>query len=250
MDKCAPNLTKYLGLCGVASRRRAAELVRAGRVAVDGEVVTDPARRVEPGARVTVDGRAAEPPAGFCYIMLNKPRGWVCSNADPHAEHLAVELIDRFPDRLLRSAGRLDKDSEGLIVFSDDGDYLEHVAHPRHQVTKLYDVTVARPLDDRALDAMLRGIADSGEVLRPLEVVRLSPRRYRFKLNEGKKREIRRLCAHFGAPVTRLRRIALGALELGDLEPGKYRELTADEVALSLRGDPAAQPGAPAHGNA
>ena len=243
MDQNCPNLAKYLGQCGVASRRRAAEIIRAGRVTVDGKVVTDPALRVAPECRVHVDGREAAPPERFHYIMMNKPRGWVCSNADAHAEHLAVELIDRFPGCFLRSAGRLDKDSEGLIVFSDDGGYLERVAHPRYQVTKLYEVAVENPLDDRSLAAMCRGVAESGELLRALEVVRLAPRLYRFRLNEGRKREIRRLCAFFGSRVTRLKRIALGGLALGALKPGEYRELAPDEVELTLRGDPAARRG-------
>ena len=243
MTEREPNLSKFLGRCGAASRRTAAELVRAGRVAVNGAVVTDPALRVGPEARVRVDGREATPPTRFHYIMMNKPRGWVCSNADAHAEHLAVELIDRFPGCFLRSAGRLDKDSEGLIVFSDDGDYLERVAHPRYQVTKLYEVAVEKPLDDRSLEAMCRGVAESGEILRALEAVRLAPRLYRFRLNEGKKREIRRLCAFFGSRVTRLKRIALGDLALGALGPGEYRELSPDEVAMTLRGDPAARRG-------
>lgn len=243
MDRSCPNLTKYLGQCGVASRRRAAEIIRSGRVAVDGEIVTDPALRVEPGRRVRVDGREATLPERFHYIMMNKPRGWVCSNADAHAEHLAVELIDRFPGCFLRSAGRLDRESEGLIVFSDDGGYLERVAHPRYLVTKLYEVAVENPLDDRALEEMRRGVAESGELLRVLEAVRLAPRLYRFRLNEGKKREIRRLCAFFGSRVNRLKRIALGGLALGALKPGEYRELSPDEVALTLRGDPAARRG-------
>ena len=243
MDPKSPNLTKYLGQCGVASRRRAAEIIRDGRVTVDGVVVTDPALRVASGSQVRVDGRAATPPEHFHYIMMNKPRGWVCSNADAHAEHLAVELIDRFPGCFLRSAGRLDKESEGLIVFSDDGDYLERVAHPRYQVTKLYEVAVENPLDDRSLAAMCRGVTESGELLRVLEAVRLAPRLYRFRLNEGKKREIRRLCAFFGSRVTRLKRIALGALAIGALKPGEYRELAPDEVAMTLRGDPAAHRG-------
>ena len=129
-----PNLTKYLGKCGVASRRRAEELIRAGHVTVNGAVTTDPAFRVGSGQVVAVDGRPAEVPREFRYVMLNKPRGYVCSNSDAYAEHLALELIDGFPGRFLRSAGRLDKESEGLIVFSDDGDYLERVAHPRHRL--------------------------------------------------------------------------------------------------------------------
>ena len=236
-----PNLTKYLGKCGVASRRRAEELIRAGRVTVDGTVTADPAFRVAPGRKVAVDGRPAEMPRAFHYVMLNKPRGYVCSNSDAHAGHLALELIDGFPGCFLRSAGRLDKESEGLIVFSDDGDYLERVAHPRHRVTKLYDVTVSRPLTGKDLAAMRSGIVDGGELLRVLEAQQISPGRLRIKLNEGKKREIRRLCAHLGAPVVVLRRIALGGLTLGDLKPGAYRELSEREVALSLTPDPAAE---------
>ena len=237
MEEREPNLTKYLGRCGVASRRRSEELIRAGRVTVDGRVVVDPAYRVADGQAVCVDGRAAVAPQKFRYVMLNKPRGYVCSNADAHAAHLAVELLDGFPGRFLRSAGRLDKESEGLIVFSDDGEYLERVAHPRYQVTKLYEVEVERPLADRDLAAMRSGVAEGGETLRVLEAERLTPRRYRFKLNEGKKREIRRLCACFGSPVVRLKRVKLGELELGDLASGEYRELTSDEVALTLRGN-------------
>ena len=235
-----PNLTKYLGKCGVASRRRAEELIRAGRVTVDGTVTADPAFRVAPGRKVAVDGRPAEMPRAFHYVMLNKPRGYVCSNSDAHAGHLALELIDGFPGCFLRSAGRLDKESEGLIVFSDDGDYLERVAHPRYMVTKVYEVEVTRPLTDAELAAMRSGVADGGEVLKVLEAQQPSPGRLRLKLNEGKKREIRRLCAGFGAPVVRLRRVALGGLTLGGLKAGEYRELSPDEVALSLRPDPAA----------
>ena len=236
-----PNLTKYLGMCGVASRRRAEELIRAGRVTVDGKVATDPALRVGASQVVTADGKAVTPPAAFHYIMLNKPRGYVCSNADAHAGHLARELITGLPQCFLRSAGRLDKDSEGLIVFSDDGAYLEFVAHPRHRVTKLYDVRVSRRLSEAELTAMRDGIEDDGELLRVLEVAQTAPGRLRIKLNEGRKREIRRLCAKVGAPVTRLRRIALGGLTLGDLKTGSWRELTPEEVAASLRQDPAAE---------
>jgi len=241
MDKAKdPNLTKYLGTCGVASRRRAEELIRAGHVTVDGTMTTDPAFRVGRGQVVAVDGRPAELPRSFHYVMLNKPCGYVCSNSDAHAEHLARELIDGFPGCFLRSAGRLDKDSEGLIVFSDDGDYLERVAHPRYMVTKVYEVAVTRPLTDAELAAMRAGVRDGGEVLKVLEAEQPSPGHLRLKLNEGRKREIRRLCAGFGSPVLKLRRVALGGLTLGGLKPGEYRELSPDEVALSLRPDPAA----------
>jgi len=236
-----PNLTKYLAGCGVSSRRKAEVLIRAGHVTVDGAVTTDPAFRVGEGRRVAVDGIPAVPPERFHYIMLNKPRGYVCSNSDAHAEHLALELIAAPPGCFLRSAGRLDKDSEGLIVFSDDGEYLERVAHPRHMVTKLYEVEVSRPLAASELAAMRAGVVDDGEVLKVLEVQQVAPGRLVIKLNEGKKREIRRLCASFGSPVSRLRRVALGGLTLGKLRPGEYRELSEEEVARSLCPDPAAE---------
>ena len=229
-----PNLGKFLSLCGAASRRGAVELIRAGRVGVNGAVETDPARRIAGGEVVTLDGTALSAPERFRYVMLNKPRGYVCSNCDRHAEKLAVDLLRKSCPGFLRSAGRLDKESEGLIVFSDDGAYLERVAHPRHMVCKRYEVTVARELAEADLKRMVEGIADDGEVLKVISVGRIGGNRYLFKLNEGKKREIRRLCRACGAPVLKLKRVALGALELGDLKSGEYRELSPEEVEKSL----------------
>ena len=229
-----PNLGKFLSLCGVSSRRGAVELIRAGRVSVDGRVETDPAHRVSPEEVVKLDGSVLSVPIRFRYVMLNKPRGYVCSNADAHAEKLAVDLLRGSYPGFLRSAGRLDKESEGLIVFSDDGDYLERVAHPRYMVSKRYEVTVARPLGEADMARMVAGVADGGEMLRVISVEPCGGSRYIFKLNEGKKREIRRLCLACGAPVLKLKRISLGALELGALKSGEHRELSAEEVEKSL----------------
>lgn len=229
-----PNLCKFLSRCGAASRRGALELIRAGRVSVNGAVEVDPAHRVADGEVVALDGRELAAPERFHYVMLNKPRGYVCSNADVHAEKLAVDLLRGSYPGFLRSAGRLDKESEGLIVFSDDGDYLERVSHPRHMVSKRYLVTVGRKLADADLKRMVAGIPDGGELLRVLAVESLGDNRYMFKLNEGKKREIRRLCLACGAPVLTLKRISLGGLELGALKSGEHRELSPDEVERSL----------------
>ena len=233
-DVREPNLGKFLSLCGVASRRGAVELIRSGRVGVNGVVELDPARRVSAGEVVTFDGAVLAVPERFRYVMLNKPRGYVCSNADAHAEKLAVDLLRGSYSGFLRSAGRLDKESEGLIVFSDDGAYLERVAHPRYMVSKRYVVTVARELAEADMARMTAGIEDDGEVLKVISVEPLGGKRYMFKLNEGKKREIRRLCRACGAPVLNLKRISLGALELGDLRSGEHRELSAGEVEKSL----------------
>ena len=225
-------LVKYLSSTGVASRRGAGELVLAGRVAVNGEITRNPGLQVAPGDRVTLDGKVVTPDARKYYVMLNKPRGYTCSAADRHAEQLAVELID-LPVRLF-SAGRLDRDSEGLILFSNDGDFVEQLTHPRHAVRKRYVVTTDRELAPDELAKMRAGIADEGEMLRALSARRCGEKRYTLVLGEGRKREIRRMLAALGAKTLRLRRVAVGALELGDLPVGKWRELSPEERAQAM----------------
>ena len=229
-------LGKFLALHTSLSRRAAVAAVKAGRVRLDGAIVTEPAMRVGEGSRVELDGG---PVAGgvsrpLRYYMLNKPRGFVCSSADPHAEKLAVELLPVEEGVRLFSAGRLDRESEGLLIFSNDGDYVEALTHPRHRVLKRYLVEVTRPMTEAELKRIRTGIADDGEVLRVIEVIPRGGCSYEFVLNEGRKREIRRLTAAVGAPTVRLRRFALGELELGDLPVGKYRELTPEDRRLSL----------------
>ncbi len=223
------NIVKYISFCGAASRRKAEELVRSGQVEVDGVKVCDPAFRVETGMQVTLDGEVLTPPERRHYILLHKPRGYVCSNADTHAEKLAVELI-KIPGARLVSAGRLDKESEGAIIFSDDGEFINHLAHPRYGVLKRYEVTTARPVSEKWQKRMVSGISDEGENLKVISIRELAECRYEIILNEGRKREIRRLTAAAGAPTKRLIRVAIGKVELGTLPCGEYRELTADEI--------------------
>ena len=225
-------LVKYLSSAGVASRRGAGELVLAGRVAVNGEVTRSPGLQVAPGDRVTLDGKPVTPEPRKYYVMLNKPRGYTCSAADRHAEHLAVELID-LPVRLF-SAGRLDRDSEGLILFSNDGDFVEQLTHPSHAVRKRYVVTTDRELAPGELAKMCAGIEDEGETLRAISARRCGEKRYTLVLGEGRKREIRRMIAKLGAKTLRLKRVAVGDLALGSLPVGKWRELTSEERAQAL----------------
>lgn len=225
------NLVKYLSFCNAASRREAERLIRSGHVTVNGEVEVNPARRIDNSCPVALDGKRLSPPAARHYILLHKPRGVVCSNSDRHAEVLAVDLID-IPEVKLVSAGRLDKDSEGAIIFSDDGCFINFLAHPRYEVLKRYHVTVSTPLTEADLSRMRAGIRDDGEMLRVREVRELSRGRYEFVLNEGKKREIRRLVSACGSNVTRLVRVEIGGVKLGDLPCGKFRELSPAEVAL------------------
>jgi len=225
-------LVKYLSGTGTASRRGAGELVLAGRVAVNGEVTRNPGLQIAPGDRVTLDGKPLAPEPRRYYVMLNKPRGYTCSAADRHAEQLAVDLID-LPVRLF-SAGRLDRDSEGLILFSNDGDFVERLTHPRHAVRKRYIVTTDRELAPGELEKMCSGIEDEGESLRAISARKSGERRYTLVLGEGRKREIRRMIARLGAKTLRLKRVAVGRLSLGTLPVGRWRELTPEECAQAL----------------
>lgn len=227
-------LVKFLSAAGVASRRAAGDLVKAGRIAVNGRTIREPGFRILPADTVTLDGRPVEPAGRFHYIMLNKPRGYVCTNADPHAPRKAVDLIRLDPPVRLFSAGRLDKESEGMILFSNDGDYVARLTHPRYEIRKTYLVRVTREFTEPELTRIRTGITDGGEHLRVISIAPAGNCLYRIVLNEGKKREIRRLTAAVGSPTLELRRIRIGGLGLGDLPQGAFRELTPEEVALTL----------------
>ncbi len=224
-------LTKFLSLAGVASRRGADELVAAGRVAVNGAPPTGPGMRITENDRVTLDGRPVVVPCERkLYYILHKPRGYVTSNADPHATKLARSLVPAT-ERLF-AAGRLDKDSEGLLLFSNDGDLVHALTHPRFGTRKEYHVTTRTPLPPEAPRRLCEGIEDAGERLRALRVEELSPQKYRFVLNEGKNREIRRMVEAVGGVVARLKRVAMGGVRLGTLPVGACRTLTQEEIAL------------------
>lgn len=226
-------LVKFVARSGAASRRAAADLIKAGHVAVNGRTELHPASAVEPETDiVTLDGRGLEPPAALVYIMLNKPRGYTTSHHDAHAERLAVELIDLPVSGKLVSAGRLDRESEGLLIFSNDGDFIHQLTHPRYGLTKYYRVTADRELTADHRRRIRDGIPDAGELLKAEQIEPLDGRYcYAIVLHEGKKREIRRLLKACGARTLRLERLAVGGVELGSLPPGKWRMLTAQEVA-------------------
>ena len=236
MPESDPNLTKFLAASGAASRRHSAELIKTGHVSVNGDVCIDPSVRIGPDDRVSLDGRDIEPVRAFVYVMLHKPRGYVCTSDDPHAPKKAMDLID-IPDVRLVSAGRLDKNSEGLILFSNDGAWIEQLTHPRHGTRKTYQVTTDRPLttaDIRLLTTS--GVQNDGETLRALSIRAQAPGRYIFILGEGRNREIRRMMESLGNRTRRLKRIAVGGLRLGGLPMGQWRMLTPAEAQLALGG--------------
>ena len=233
-----PNLTKYLAASGAASRRHAADLIKGGHVSVNGEVCADPSVRVFPGDRVTLDGRPVRPVREYVYVMLHKPRGYVCTSDDPHAPKKALDLID-LPGVRLVSAGRLDKNSEGLILFSNDGAWIEQLTHPRHGTRKTYQVTTDRPLSPSDIRLLTTsGVQNDGETLRAISIRAEAPGRYIFILGEGKNREIRRMMESLDNRTRRLKRIAVGGLRLGGLPRGRWRKLSPSEARLALASTP------------
>lgn len=234
-------LARFLAAGGVASRRACEDLIREGRVQVNGERVGTPACNVHPDKDdVRLDGRRIRP-TRHAYLLLHKPRGYVCSANDPHATRLIYELL---PDRLGRlfTVGRLDRDSEGLILVTNDGDFAQLMQHPRHRVPKTYKVMLTKPVPQAVVEAMRRGIVDRGERLQPTSVRHKNPSRRQelmIVLNEGRNREIRRLCLHFELSVRRLIRVSIGDIRLQGLSAGRWRRLTPGELrglhALAVR---------------
>jgi len=224
-------LQKVLADRGVASRRRAEELIGAGRVRVDGEVVSTLGTKVRPDARIDVDG-AATRAATARYIALNKPAGIVSTAHDERRRRTVVDLIGAA--ERLYPVGRLDADSEGLMLLTNDGEWAELVLHPRYGHEREYDVTVSGELTPAAIAQLRRGIRLDEGVARAEKVDVLSRSRsgsrMRLVLRTGYKRQIRRMCAAVGLRVDRLVRVRIGTLSLGRLRPGEWRDLSSDEI--------------------
>jgi len=225
------DLPRALADRGVASRRAAEELMREGRVRVEGEVIREMGTRVVPDARIEVDGHAVAPPAPHRYVLLNKPRGIVSTARDERGRPTVVEMLGAR--ERLYPVGRLDEDSEGLVLLTNDGAWAERVLHPRYGHEREYEVSVAGPVSPDSVAALRRGIALEEGIARAVRVsVAGGPRglTVRMVLNTGWKRQVRRMCAAVGIRVLRLRRVRLGSLALGRLRTGAWRELTTREV--------------------
>jgi 23S rRNA pseudouridine2605 synthase len=241
-------LAKYLAHAGVASRRAAEEIIRNGRVTVDGEIVIDPARDTDDTRAVTVDGREVAIGSAVqerVVWMINKPKGVVSTAKDTHHRPTVVAMVDA-PGARLYPVGRLDTDSTGLILLTDDGDLANHLTHPRYEVPKVYVAQVGRggiAVSDQELRRLREGVQLEDGKTAPAGVRQLRPGVLEITLREGRKRQIRRMCAEIGHPVIKLQRIAFGPLRLGELAEGRTRRLSPAEVQR-LRD--AAAPPAPA----
>jgi 23S rRNA pseudouridine2605 synthase len=224
-------LAKFLSDNGVASRRAAERLIGAGRVAVDGETVTDPARAVAAGSAVTVDGAAVAAVAERVVFAVNKPAGVVSTASDTHGRRTVVSLV---PSSLrLYPVGRLDIDTTGLILLTNDGELAHRLTHPSFEVDRTYRAVVANPpVRERELQALRRGVElDDGRTA-PARVVRLAPDTLELTIHEGRKRQVKRMCEHVGHRVLSLARVRFGPVRLGELAPGAHRRLNEREVSL------------------
>jgi 23S rRNA pseudouridine2605 synthase len=223
-------LAKYLAHAGVASRRSAETLIAAARVSVEGEIVTDPARDVDEGSRVAVDGRPVTGPEPRVLYAVNKPVGVVSTAHDPQHRPTVVGIVPAHGLRLY-PVGRLDADSSGLILLTNDGELANRLTHPSFRVAKTYRATLAGgPVGEDALNALRDGVELDDGSTAPARVRRVKANVIELTILEGRNRQVRRMCAAVGHPVLELRRIAFGPLRLGGLKDGEHRRLSAAEV--------------------
>lgn len=228
-------LNAYLARSGVASRRGAEELIRAGRVRVNGQVA-GLATVVGARDRVELDGRRIEPEP-LTYVLLHKPAGVVTTARDPHGRPTVVDLVGH--DRRVVPVGRLDADTTGALLLTNDGPLAHRLMHPRYEVDKVYEVEVEGELSDEALRRLAEGVDLEDGRTAPARVRRLGASRLELTLHEGRKHQVKRMCEAVGHPVRRLHRSRYAGLTLAGLAPGASRGLTREEVeALRAPGTP------------
>lgn len=230
-------LQKILARAGFGSRRAAEQLIAAGKVTIDGRVARLGEKADPTVQRIEVEGRPVVLPKTYVYLALNKPPGYLCSRSDRHHAKLIYDLLPPQLRSRVATVGRLDLRSEGLILLTDDGELAHRLAHPRYGVEKLYHVVAKGPA--AAVEKLREGVLLEDGPARPTRLVVTSRRgelvSMRIALREGRKREIRRMCAAVGLSVVRLRRVAFGPIRLGRLPAGEFRRLSASEVAALRR---------------
>ena len=244
-------LHKLIAEAGVASRRAAEALMRDGRVTVNGAVVSTPGAKADPGADdVRVDGRRIG--AGRRrYLLLNKPRGVVTTRSDPQRRRTVIHLLSGVRESVY-PVGRLDYDSEGLLLLTNDGALAARLTHPRHRVERVYEARVRGVPDASALKRLAGGVVVDGRRTSPAAASLVSAGRgragdqslIRIGVTEGRKHQVRRMCEAVGHPVVRLRRVAIGPIRDRSLRPGEFRDLTPGELAALRRAvEPGPAPG-------
>ncbi len=222
-------LNKYIANCGICSRRKADEYIESGKVKINGETVTELGRQIDENLdEVTVQGKKISLKVENVYIMLNKPKGYITTNNEqfnrPSTKDLIKEKVRVFP------IGRLDMNTEGLLILTDDGEFANKLMHPKNKIEKTYIVDLKNKISSEQIKMLESGVDIGDYITKPAKVEILSDLQIKIIISEGKNRQIRRMCESVGAKLKGLKRIKIGNLELGDLKLGKYRFLTLDEV--------------------
>ena len=222
-------LQVYLAHAGVASRRACEKIIAEGRVSVNGTLVTDMGSKVRTGDTVLLDGKPVHPEARKCYVLLNKPAGFVCTLSDEKGRPTAADLLKETYSERLYNIGRLDMFSSGAILFTNDGDFAAKIEHPSAQIEKEYVIETTQDFPPELLTRFERGIRVDGIFYKCRSAAAVNRRKLRIVLVEGKNREIRRVLDSFNCTIKRLVRVRIGNLELGTLKAGEFRDLTAKE---------------------
>ncbi|MDR0695930.1 MAG: rRNA pseudouridine synthase [Christensenellaceae bacterium] len=231
-------INKYLATCGIASRRSADEIIKEGRVKVNGKTVKELGVEINvDNDTVTVDGNRTTLRKRFVYIMLNKPKGCVCTVNDEHGRKTVMEYVKLVdPNRRIFPIGRLDYDSEGLLLLTDDGDMAYKLTHPSHEIPKTYIAKTETELSNEALERLRSGVVIDGFKTHPAKVKLLAKEenefRYEIVIFEGRNRQVRKMFAEVDKHVTFLKRTGVGDLKLGGLGRGQSRYLTEKEIAI------------------
>jgi len=236
--KPTTRLQKYLAECGVASRRKAEKLISDGLVSVDGTVVTEMGIKIDPSRQlVRYRGKTVKPKKKHTYILLNKPRGYVTTMSDPQRRPIVTSLIKDLKTRVF-PVGRLDIDTEGALLLTDDGELANKILHPRHETNKTYEALVKGIVSTETVTRLERGIDLEGRKTWPAKISRTvqlkTATRLTITIHEGRKRQIRKMFDAVGHPVITLKRLAYGKLQLGSLKVGAYRYLEPGELKKTL----------------
>ncbi|MNS25735.1 Ribosomal large subunit pseudouridine synthase B [compost metagenome] len=230
----AERLQKLLAQAGLASRRHAEEMIKAGRVSVNGQVVDQLGAKADPATdTIAVDGKPVAFQQRKSYFLLNKPAGFLSTCFDPQGRKTVLELVPYAPG--LHPVGRLDKETSGLLILTNDGDFTEALTHPRHGIAKSYMAEVKGRPTAQAIETLRKGVKLEGGMTLPARVEVLDRRKdttlILIAIREGRNRQVRRMAEAVGHPVVKLERVAIGELDAGGLAPGQFRTLSEDEVA-------------------
>lgn len=221
-------INKYLAHSGVCSRRQADELISQGRVSINEDVVKELGMKVSLEDIIKLDGKEVKLSKKFEYFLLNKPIGYVSTVKDPHAEKTVLDLVKS--EERLYPVGRLDKDSRGIIIITNDGDLTYKLTHPKKDIFKTYEVILDKKPKEVDLKTLIRGIPMDGYLTKRAKIKKMSDYKYQISISEGKNRQVRRMFNYIGCKVVDLKRISIGKIKDNYLPEGKFRKLTKEEI--------------------